>query len=197
MTSLFDEWKSRFESVWDIDGQGQYRLGSPGLRLVPRFIELVPQNVTVNEYGSGTGRAVAEIRRVRPDLKINMVDIAENALEPTAAGMIGPDVTLTIAPLWGLPNDFPVAEWGYCIDVLMCVPPQCLNDIMAEIRRTCKNLFAQVYDWSDVRLGIDYTSVKQNFEWWLEKFQQYWPTVSSLPSAEHARRYIFLCRGEE
>ena len=126
--SQYEEWKARFERVWDPNGEGQYRLGSPGLRLVPRFIGWVPPNVTVNEYGSGTGRAVAEIHRARPDLKINMVDIAENALEPAAAGIIGDEITLTIAPLWKLPDDFPVASWGYCIDVLMCVPPERLDD---------------------------------------------------------------------
>jgi len=194
--SLYDEWKTRFERVWDINGQGQYRMGSPGLRLVPRFIGWVPPNVTVNEYGSGTGRAVAEILRARPDLRVNMIDIAENALEAPARALIGEGATLTIAPLWKLPDDFPVALWGYCIDVLMCVPPERLDEIMGEIRRTCKNLFAQVYDWSDIRLGVDYTSVKQDPEWWRAKFEQFWPTVSKLKSDEHARRYIFLCHGE-
>jgi len=191
------EWKQRFERVWDPKGQGKYRMGSPGQRLVPRFIEWVPKGSVVNEYGSGTGRAVVELCNARPDVRVNMVDIAENALEAPAKALVGGRATFTLSALWGLPEKFPVADWGYCIDVLMCVPPDRLDDILREIRRTCRNLFAQVYDWADIRLDIDYTTIKEGPEWWYSKFSWYWPTVSKVKSNEHARRYIYLCRGEE
>ncbi|MEN6464606.1 MAG: methyltransferase domain-containing protein, partial [Syntrophaceae bacterium] len=129
--------------------------------------------------------------------KINMVDIAENALEDAAKGKLGDDLSLTIAPLWQLPQDFPHADWGYCIDVLMTVPPEKLDDILAEIRRTCESLFCQVYDWPDERLRIDYTTIKETPEWWEAKLKRYWPSVQRLESPEHKRRYIFVCAAEK
>jgi hypothetical protein len=123
-----------------------------------------------------------------------MIDIARNALESEAEALIGPRMTFTLASLWDLPERFPIAEWGYCVDVLMCVAPEKLHDILSEIRRTCDNLFTQVYDWDDVRLGVNYTTIVQTPEWWQEQFKAHWPSVERIPSKEHGRRYIFVCR---
>jgi len=195
MDEIYGKVKKHFEDVWDPHGQGQYRLGSPGQRLAPLFVDYVPKDSLVNEYGSGTGRPAVMIRTLRPDIKINMIDIATNALEEKALSMIGPDFTFTEASLWNLPERFPIADWGYCIDVLMCVEPSKLDEILSEIRRTCDNLFAQVYDWDDVRLGVNYTTIIESPDWWAAKFSKHWPTVERVESKEHARRYIFICRG--
>lgn len=195
MDELALAWQDRFNAVWDPEGKGQYRNGSPGQRLAPKFLAYVPPGAKINEYGCGTGRPAVRIKRLRPDVKLNLIDIATNALEPEAAALIGPDVTFTVAPLWDLPILFPIAQWGYCIDVLMTVPPEKLDDILYEIRRTCHNLFAQVYDWPDVRLGVDYTTIKESWAWWLEQFQGHWPDVSFIQSTEHKQRSIFICRG--
>lgn len=189
------EWKNRFEKIWHPDDAAHYRMGSAGQRYAKQFLEYVPQGATINEYGSGTGRAVVEIKKLRPDAKINMVDIAENALEPEAKSLIGTDVTYQIADLSSLPADFPVADWGYSIGVLMLVAPESLDDIIAEMRRTCRNLFVEVYNLSDVRLGIELTTIKQDWPWWLEKLREYWPSVEFIQSKEHKQRFIFVCNG--
>lgn len=150
------------------------------------------QGQTINEYGSGTGRPVMAIRR-RGNYKINMVDIAENALEDQARAALGDDLTFTQAALWELPAGFPHADWGYCVDVLMTVPPEKLDAILQEIARTCKNFFCQVYDWPDVRIDIDFTTIKEGPEWWAEKLGQYWKHIRRLESPEHSHRYIFVC----
>lgn len=195
MDDLYGKVKDHFERVWDPAGNGQYRNGSPGQRLAPVFVPLVPDNGVVNEYGSGTGRPVVAIKDLRPDVTIHMIDIAENALEPPALDLIGNGVDLTIAALWNLPERFPIADWGYCIDVLMCVAPEKLDAILAEIRRTCDNLFTQVYDWDDYRLGVNYTTIKQGPAWWAAKFREHWRYVEQMESKEHKQRYIFICRG--
>jgi ubiquinone/menaquinone biosynthesis C-methylase UbiE len=160
----------------------------------PHLVEYVPKGATVNEYGSGTGRAVVRIRELRPEISINMIDIADNALEGAAKALLGQNLTLHIGPLWKLPDGFPMASWGYCIDVLMTVAPEKLDEILAEIRRTCRNLFMQVYDMPDVRLGVNFTRVMQPNMWWFEKMHEYWPHVEYIQSKEHARRFIFICR---
>ncbi len=70
----------KFREIWD---RGNYRLGSTALRMVPMIIDKIPDGATINDYGSGTGRAEIELLKYRA-YKINMIDIAENALEEEA-----------------------------------------------------------------------------------------------------------------
>jgi len=197
MDELAKAVQEKFERVWDPEGEGRYRHGSPGQRLAPRFAPYAPAGAIVNEYGSGTGRAVVALHKLRPDLKINMIDIAANALEQQATDLLSADITFRLGCLWDLPPDFPRADWGYCIDVLMCVPPEKLSTILPGIRRTCRNLFLQVYDWEDCRLGINYTTITEGPDWWEGQLAAVWPSVERLKSEEHARRYIFICGDQQ
>ena len=201
MDKLAQEWQGRFETIWDPHGQGKYRLGSPGQRLVKRFLANMDTKAAINEYGSGTGRAVVEMIKTPGQCQhpIHMVDIATNAMEVECQALLDNGqyaLTFTHAPLWQLPADFPRAEWGYCVDVLMCVPPERLHDILGEIKRTCDNLFLQVYDWADVRCGIDLTTIKHDGAWWAEQLREYWTDVVQEVSPESSHRYIFVCRGD-
>lgn len=188
-----NDWKERFEMIWHPDDRARYRQGSAGQRYAAQFLEHVSQGATINEYGSGTGRAVIEIRRLRPDVSVNMIDIAENALEHHPA-LIDPEVTYTVCDLARLPSGFPVAAWGYCVGVLMLVDPDKLDAILSEIRRTCQSLFAEVYNLSDVRCGIELTTIKQDWPWWADRLRAYWPHVEFMHSREHQKRYVFICR---
>ncbi len=190
------EWKKRFETVWDVNGTGKYRLGSPGQRMIKYFVQHCPKGATVNEYGSGTGRAVMELLTVRPEAKINMVDIAENAMEDPCRKALDENrnLTFTLAPLWKLPKDFPHADWGLCIEVLCFVPLEKLDGCLMEIRRTCSNLFAQVYDWQDKRCGYDLTTIIMDGAGWRKKLMEFWRYVDQIPHPETPRRYLFVCR---
>lgn len=188
-------WKERFENIWHPDDRAKYRQGSAGQRYAKQFLSYVPEDATINEYGSGTGRAVVEIIKQRPDVKINMVDIADNALEPQAKDLIdGEKITYSICDLSYLPNDFPVADWGYCVGVLMLVEPESLDNILTEMRLKSKNLFIEVYNLSDVRCGIELTTIKQDWSWWLDKLREYWRDVEFIQSKEHSKRFIFICK---
>lgn len=195
MQNITAEWKNRFEKIWHTDDAARYRMGSAGQRYAKQFLDYVPQDSTINEYGSGTGRAAVAIRTMRPDVTVNMVDIAVNALEKEAMALIGDRVTYQIADLSALPLDFPVADWGYSIGVLMLVAPESLDDIIAEMRRTCRKLFVEVYNLSDVRLGIELTTIKQDWPWWLDKLREHWSDVEFIQSKEHKQRFIFVCNG--
>jgi len=192
MDAKAKEWQERFERIWDPAGEGNYRQGSCGARLAPLFVHYIKPGQTINDYGSGTGRAAVVIHK-QGNYRINMVDIAPNALEEEAKSLLGDDLTFHLAPLWKLPEGFPHANWGYCADVLMTVPPEKLDNILNEIHRTCDNLFLEVYDWPDVRLGIDLTTIKEGPGWWESQLRKFWPRVERLESPEHNRRYMFVC----
>jgi len=199
MDELSREWQKRFETVWDPAGKGQYRLGSPGQRLAKRFLANMDRKTSINEYGSGTGRAVCEILKTPGHCQhpIHMVDIAGNAMEEECRRFLADPqyaLTFTNASLWDLPEDFPHAEWGYCIDVLCFLPPEKLDAVLAEIRRTCDNLFCQVYDWQDTRCGIDLTTIQHDGAWWADRLKEHWGEVIQEVSPESAHRYIFVCR---
>ena len=179
-----------FEEIWD---KGDYRRGSTCQRLVPFLLQYIPEGATINDYGSGTGRA--ELLLLEHGYSINMVDFASNALEaPTRALIDGRRLTYRVSPLECLPDDFPKADWGICINVLMTVEPDKLDAIMKEMRRTCDNLIIEVYDRADVRLGKDLTLIKGNAEFWACEMSKYWPVVEYMTSPEHYGRYITIGR---
>jgi SAM-dependent methyltransferase len=183
--------QERFTDVWD---NGDYRRGSTAQRLYPFLAQRIPAGATINDYGSGTGRV--EVLLHAAGYTVNMVDIADNALEAEARTLIGDQLTYTVSPLESLPPEFPVADWGICINVLMLVPPENLHRILAEMRRTCRNVIIEVYDMDDNRLGEQWTRIKGNAVFWAAQVARHWPVVESVPSPEHPRRYITIGRSK-
>lgn len=178
-----------YNEIWE---KGHYREGSTCLRLLSFLRQHIPRGSVVNDYGSGTGRA--EKGLLEFCAKVNMVDFASVALEDEARSLIGPRLTYTIAPLEALPADFPVADWGICINVLMVVDPEKLQTILSEMRRTCHNLIIETYDTPDVRLGEDRTLIKGDAAFWASEMRKHWPIVESHNSPEHPRRKITIGR---
>lgn len=178
-----------YNTIWT---KGQYREGSTCLRLLPFLRHYIPDGSVVNDYGSGTGRA--EKGLLEWCARVNMVDFAEVALEDEARALLGERLTYAVSPLEKLPQNFPVADWGICINVLMVCDPAKLQDILAEIRRTCRNLIVEVYDVPDVRLGENRTLIVGDAAYWAGELRKHWPNVESVRSPEHPRRYITICR---
>lgn len=183
------EMDKRFAHIW---AKGNYRLGSAAERLVPFFKEVIPAGAVVNDYGSGTGRAAKGLLEFCS--QVHMVDFLDEALEADARSMLGDRLTYTVAPLEQLPDDFPHADWGLCIGVLMLIDPSVLNSILGNIRRTCDNLIVAVYDRPDVRLGIDLTTIKQSSLWWRETLGEFWPSVEILRGREASNKHLHMCR---
>lgn len=181
-----------FDDVWQ---HGFYREGSCSLRMIPEMMKNIQPGSTINDYGSGTGRA--DVKLVEMGFRVNMVDFSDVALEEPARALVDGDrLTYTIADLAALPGDFPVADWGICVGVLMTVDPEKLDAICREIRRTCRNLWVETYDTPDMRRGRDFTTIHQPGAWWAETLRKYWPHVEAHPSPEHKRRSITICRSD-
>jgi len=176
-----------WDEVWE---NGNYKKGSTAARLVSWMKQFIPAGATINDYGSGMG--LAEIELLKRGHKVNMVDISDKALDDQTRALIGENLTYTLCPLESLPDDFPVAEWGICINVLMTVDPTKLDVIMRNMRRTCLNLIIEVYDMNDARLGRQMTLIKGDMDFWAKEMSKYWPVVRPFKSPEHIRRYIVI-----
>ena len=188
------EHQEKFKKVWD---NGDYRQGSTAQRMSSRLLEWLPAGATINDYGSGTGRAEVEVLKARRH-EITMIDIADNALEKEARAILNqPDspLKMIVADLTDL-SAVPHADWGMCINVLMTVQPDKLNVILKEIRRTCDNLIFEAYDFEDKRCGWQMTTVKLNKIQWEAKLREFWPQVKFENSPESNRRYIFICNSK-
>jgi hypothetical protein len=193
MDSKSLEWQKRFETIWDPAMNGMYRRGSCGLRLINTFLEVMQPSGTVNDYGSGTGRAAVQM--VKAGLKVNCIDIATNAMEDEAAGLLGRGITFTHGSLWALPQTFEHNVFGFCCDVLMTIPEDKIDACLFQIRRTCDNLFMEAYPWQDSRCGMDLTATQGDAEYWRKKLEAHWPIVKQYPSEEDHRRVIMGCWG--
>lgn len=185
--------KQKFINVWE---RGDYRRGSTAQRLVQRLLGWIPEYASINDYGCGTGRAEVEICKVRPFQKITMIDITETAVEDGARAIIqnSPYVSFIEADLADL-GEIPKADWGMCINCLMTVQADKLQTILNEIKRTCENCIIEVYDWSDVRLGVEMTTVKMSKDEWRKELLTFWPKVSYFPDYGNDRRSIYICEG--
>ncbi|HNQ00734.1 MAG TPA: class I SAM-dependent methyltransferase [Syntrophales bacterium] len=181
-----------FDDVWQ---HGHYREGSCAKRMIPHYTKLMEPGATINDYGSGTGRA--EVELIKMGFRVNMVDFSAVALEDEARALVDGDrLTFTLADLAALPADFPVADWGISIGVMMTVDPAKLDTICREIRRTCRNLWVETYDTPDIRRGRDFTTIHRDGKWWAAKLAEFWPHVEAHPSPEHKRRAITICRSD-
>lgn len=186
------KWQERFEKVWD---GPDYRQGSPGLRLVKRFIIYLDPGCTVNDYGSGTGRAAVAL--LEAGFKVNMIDFAPNALEDEAKSLLGKDLTFTLGSLWEIPKDFPTASWGFCMEVLQTLPYDKLLPVLRNIKATCDNLFIQVASWPDTWNGVKVNQIIEDSDWWETEIKKVWEDVEQIPSLETSRRFLFVCRGKK
>ena len=185
--------QEKFIELWE---KGKYRQGSTAQRFVPRLMEIIPPEATVNDYGCGTGRAEVVIHQIRPDQKITMIDITQTAVEAEAKALIDAGVYQFIEADFCDLSEVPMADWGMCINVLMTVQADKLDLILFNIKNTCKNLIVEVYERPDVRLGRDNTTVKMSMKQWKRKLEEYWPDVAYEPSPETASRYVYICRGD-
>ena len=185
--------QEKFKTIWE---KGNYRTGSTAQRLVPFLLNHIPETVTINDYGCGTGRAEVEIYKVRPNQKINMYDITIDALDPAVKELMNSKpLTFTEVDLADL-GDIPKADWGICINTLMVVQKDKLDTILNELKKTCNNLIVEMYDLPDFRCGWDLTTVKMNSIQWMERLSEHWKIVSFTQSKESKSRYIFICSDE-
>lgn len=144
--------KSKYELIWTHKG---YRQNSPGENIAERVCSRWDKG-TVNDYGSGTGRAckVFHQRGFEP----NQIDCAQNASEV--------EYPFFETYLWDL-HDVPESDYGFCVDVLEHLPTEKINDVLEGIRRrTKKEVYFQVAHFEDKFNGFDCHLTVKDSDWW-------------------------------
>ena len=118
-----DTERQKYQRVWMHDA---YRAVSPGYIEKRRAWDALgcKSGETLNDYGAGPGRATAWFRDAGMDALA--IDIADNALET--------DVPFIRACLWEMQSPpVPVADYGYCCDVMEHIPTDHVAEVFAGI----------------------------------------------------------------
>jgi SAM-dependent methyltransferase len=114
--------------MWD---NPDYRKTSPGEALT-EFFQIAckpePEDFII-DFGCGTGRATKALKEA--GFRVLGIDFASNCLDADI------DVDFAEYNLWELPEEMK-CDWGYCCDVMEHIPSSKVDDVLANIARSCR-----------------------------------------------------------
>ena len=114
----------------------EYREECPAKFLIPVFLELfdgqIKKNDRVIDFGCGTGAFTKFL--LEKKLKVYLIDISENSLDPEIFLLsLKDDVDFSKACLWNLPDSIQAAEWVLCFDVMEHISEEKVNAVLESI----------------------------------------------------------------
>lgn len=131
--------QAKYEAIWGLD---QYRVRSPGLRMLDRALKMLRpvSDGSFTDWGCGTGRVAHALHD--QGYPVRLVDIAPNAYRG--------GLPFVHACLWRLPENLPASDYGYCADVIEHIPPEKVQDVLEGIaKRTTKACYFQIAMFDD------------------------------------------------
>ena len=166
-----------------------YRLLSPGCKAASLFLETFKKEIkpgdSLTDLGCGTGRAALSFFEI--DLKVHLVDIADNCLEEKIATLmlLSPDrLSFTQASLWELPDSVQQSDWIYCVDVLEHLPREKVETALKLLAsKTKKGGLIQVFhEEESFGTFIDETLhlTIETQQWWTEKISSCWELLAVI-----------------
>ncbi len=126
--------RHKYETIWK--SVPEYRVYSPSDRWVPVFLSFFYDQFragdTVLDFGCGPGRSALAL--IKAGLKVHLIDITEEALDPvTILLWRSSSVLFTESCLWDLSPNLKPAEWILCFDVLEHIPEKKLEGVLSGI----------------------------------------------------------------
>lgn len=165
----------KYERVWE---SAAYRKISPGMLDCEKALGLMGMlpDDTLYDFGAGPGRATSWF--LDQNIHATAIDIARNALEDAW-------VPFVHASLWALPAKLPVADWGYCCDVMEHIPREKVNDVFRNIRaKTSQGVYFNIATRKDNMgpklIGSPLHLVVESGEWWRREAEKHWPFVDVI-----------------
>lgn len=175
MTDLDTQEREKYNKAWNHDA---YRKFSPGEQMTMMFLIMMQPSPrkTLVDFGAGTGRPAKRLNDM--GFKVQMVDIADNCLDPDVKEELGDK--LTIANLWK--DELPSGDYGFCTDVMEHIPTEHVDAVIENIMKHCKECFFNIClreDHFGEELGEHLHLTVKPFTWWKEKLSKYGELVES------------------
>lgn len=158
--------RDKYERLWG--EHKQYRRVAPGEHLADHFLLLAnPRpDQTVYDFGCGTGRGAA---RIAQRCKVVGFDFAANALDDDVVGafeFVQHDLTQAI--------DRPIADFGYCTDVLEHIPTADVRTVLRNIVTAARQVYLNISTVDDAMgalIGEPLHLTVQPMEWWQKQLE--------------------------
>lgn len=160
----------KYGAMW---ARPEYRKISPGEQLAAAFIQTAKPRAGAHvvDFGCGTGRGGKALATLG-ELRVTLVDFVRNCLDDDVramveAGQLGfVKADLEVGPL-------PVAEYGFCCDVMEHIPPDKVERVLDNVLRAARHVFfsiSTVEDSCGALIGEPLHLTVQPYSWWAERF---------------------------
>jgi SAM-dependent methyltransferase len=147
----------------------------PGIDHLDLFLSQIRLGEYITDFGCGSGYAALVLRAF--GFTVNLVDIARNSLCKGAKKVFGNK--FICAPLHRLPETLPLADWGYCTDVMEHIPEELIDVCLISMKCKVKNIFFSICgrtDYGGQMIGEELHLTVKPVDWWVEKIAKYWNT---------------------
>lgn len=184
MIELQAKEKDKYDRMHQIDG---YSPG-PGLSFVSNALRYIKQGDSIIDFGCGTGDAAQAFIDLGHD--VHAVDISSKGLHHDLGKKYHQ------SSLHDLPKELPLADWGFCVDVMEHVPTPWVDIALWQMSRKVENCFfsisGQKDGWGAKINDVLHLTVMPG-EWWLGKISEHWHDVRWVNTAGNS--YEIVAKG--
>lgn len=167
--------RKKYETLWG--EHPAYRNYSPGEEVAQVFLSQArpKAGAEVIDFGTGTGRGALALA-LFGNLKVTMVDFAENCLDPELKQALTTQSHVLKFVQADLIRSVPVsAEYGFCTDVMEHIQPECVDKALDNILHSAQHVFFQISTVDDAFgavIGHPLHLTVRPYSWWLERFKE-------------------------
>lgn len=155
--------RDKYAEIWSFP---EYKVNSPGLTNVERFLSVMKPQVGECLLDVGCGAGVAGLAFERKGLKVTYLDITDAGLDPAVDRKRFIQAALW-DPWW--PSD---AHWdyGFCCDVMEHLPPEYTMLVIDKLLWHCRKVWFHIPftpDGFGHMIGQPLHLTVQPYSWWL------------------------------